>query len=110
MDNKARQEHHKETVIEHKLVVEGVALSEVQQYQIVTTKAEAEPISIILILTRTIGDRSIVTKKVEVDGKVENSVSTKLNEEEVEQFEAEWKAKWTPKITDEEILDGRRLI
>ena len=110
MNNKARQEHHKETLIEHKLVVEGVTLSEVQKYQVVTTKNDPEPISIILIHTRTIGDRSIESKMVVVDGKEEKSESTKLNEEEVEQFEAEWKAKWTPKLTDEEILGERRLI
>ncbi len=106
----ARQEHHKETIIEHKLVVEGVQFSEVQKYQIVTTKNDPEPISITLIHTRKIGDRSIETKMVVVDGKEEKTQSTKLNKEEVEQFEAEWNAKWTPKITDEEILGGRKLI
>jgi hypothetical protein len=106
----SRQEHHKETVIEHKLVVGEVTLSEVQKYQIVTNRNEPEPISITLIHTRTIGDRTIESKMVVVDGKEEKSVSTTLNEEEIEKFDAEWKALWTPKITDQEILGERKLI
>ena len=89
---------HRSVLLDHEMVVDGVNIRERKELNNIEANEETEANSI-LIHTRYIGDKKYEIQHVtDKDGNVEESVTTDLNEDEIEQFKEEWEEKWNPSI------------
>ena len=93
-------ENHKVVLMEHELVVDGVTLRETKEMSTVHSDAGG-PDQVILVHTRMIGDRAYQVRETKQgDQVIDATVNTTLSEQEVQNFENDWKRMWTPAISD----------
>jgi hypothetical protein len=65
------------------------------------------PQKIEITRTRSIGDKTITEKKLIIDGKeAETTSDTKLNQDEVREFEQKWSEHWKPILSDDSFPVG----
>merc|ERR1712136_548586 len=106
-----RIEKHRLTICEHSLVVNHMKFCErkekieVSLIDINIAEDEGTPVKNIIYHTRSIDERIYSTKiTTGPNGAIiDSQVITELSDNEVQEFEHDWKQFWIPKITDEEI-------
>ena len=93
--------------VEHKLTVDGTKLIETTKSLIITDADD--PTQIVYQINkheRCIGNRSMETKEVIIDGVVDETPETpNMSEEEQDAFKKEWARLWRPRITSEEVME-----
>ncbi len=104
---------HKVVLMEHELVVDGVTLRETKEMSTVHSDSGG-PDQVILVHTRMIGDRAYQIRETKQNDQViDATVNTTMSENEVQQFEADWKKMWNPAISDtqaaQEILPALEM-
>merc|ERR1712126_99653 len=106
-----RIEKHRLSVCEHSLVVNQMKFCErkekIEVFLIDISIAEDEgtPVKNIIFHTRSIDERIYSTKTTTGPNGdiIDSEVITELSDNEVQEFEHDWKHFWIPQITDEEI-------
>merc|ERR1712136_350183 len=106
-----RIEKHRLTICEHSLVANHMKFCErkekieVSLIDINIAEDEGTPVKNIIYHTRSIDERIYSTKiTTGPNGDIiDSQVITELSDNEVQEFEHDWKQFWIPKITDEEI-------
>ncbi len=95
---------HNHTILtEHEMDIEDVTLRESLEYSDQTSLA-GEHFRTVLVHTRAIRDRILQRKEVRVGGRVVHAtINTTLQDDEVDQFEADWATLWRPAITQEQL-------
>ncbi len=91
---------HKVVLMEHELEMEGQVLRETKEMSTIHSDSTG-PDQIVLVHTRMIGDRAYQIREVKQGDKViEATVNTTMNENQVNEFERDWKKMWIPAISD----------
>jgi hypothetical protein len=99
-------ENHKIVTMEHEMRVDGRYLCEKKQQTLISPFDSTNSKSTsVMIHIRTIDQKTHkITETQEEDEEILTVIITEMTEEEIKQFEDDWIRLWTPKITQQQIV------